>query len=72
METLFTLSCIGKYQQIFGAYFQEVEDKIVKMNGYSLMRKIVRNDAIKSDPPEVYNWRAFALAAAVHSWSNGE
>lgn len=29
------------------------------------MRKIVRNDAIKSDPPEVYNWRAFALAAAV-------
>lgn len=35
------------------------------MNGYSLMRKIVRNDAIKSDPPEVYNWRAFALAAAV-------
>jgi len=37
------------------------------MNGYNLMRKIVRNDAIKSDPPEVYNWRAFALAAAVLS-----
>jgi hypothetical protein len=39
------------------------------MDGYTLMRKIVRNDAIKSDPPEVYNWRAFALAAAVITFS---
>ncbi|KIV87704.1 hypothetical protein PV11_03234 [Exophiala sideris] len=29
-----------------------------------IIRKIVHNDAIKLDPPEVYNWRVFALAAA--------
>jgi hypothetical protein len=34
----------------------------------SFLRKIVRNDAVKLDPPEVYNWRVFALAAAV-SWA---
>jgi hypothetical protein len=31
----------------------------------SFLRKIVRNDAVKLDPPEVYNWRVFGLAAAV-------
>ena len=30
-----------------------------------IIRTIVRNDAIKLDPPEVYNWRVFALASAV-------
>ena len=30
----------------------------------SFIRKIVRNDAIKLDPPEVYNWRVFAIACA--------
>jgi hypothetical protein len=30
----------------------------------SFIRKIVHNDAVKLDPPEVYNWRVFALAAA--------
>ncbi|KAL1963326.1 hypothetical protein VTN77DRAFT_8447 [Rasamsonia byssochlamydoides] len=34
------------------------------MSGYGFLRRIVRNDAIKLDPPEVYNWRVFALAAA--------
>ena len=31
----------------------------------SIIRKVVRNDAIKLDPPEVYNWRVFAIACAV-------
>jgi hypothetical protein len=31
----------------------------------SFIRKVVRNDAIKLDPPEVYNWRVFAIACAV-------
>lgn len=31
----------------------------------SFLRRIIHNDAIKLDPPEVYNWRVFALAAAV-------
>jgi hypothetical protein len=35
------------------------------MGGYTILRRIVRNDAIHLDPPEVYNWRVFALAAAV-------
>ncbi len=30
----------------------------------SFIRKIVHNDAVKLDPPEVYNWRVFALACA--------
>ena len=29
-----------------------------------IIRRIVGNDAIKLDPPEVYNWRVFALASA--------
>ena len=28
------------------------------------LRVIVRNDAMKEDPPEIYNWRVFALACA--------
>ncbi|KAG7137412.1 Quinate permease like protein [Verticillium longisporum] len=29
-----------------------------------LMQKIVKNDAMKEDPPEIYGWRAFALACS--------
>jgi hypothetical protein len=32
---------------------------------YRFLRRAVRNDAIELDPPEIYNWRVFALAAAV-------
>jgi hypothetical protein len=35
------------------------------MLAYSVIRHIVKNDAVKVDPPEIYNWRVFALAAAV-------
>lgn len=28
------------------------------------IQKIIRNEAVRQDPPEVYNWRVFALAAA--------
>lgn len=28
------------------------------------LQKIVRNDAMRTDPHEIYNWRVFALAAA--------
>ncbi len=35
------------------------------MLGYNILSKIIRNDAVKLDPPEVYNWRVFALASAV-------
>lgn len=31
------------------------------------IQKIIRNKAIKQDPPEVYNWRVFALAVAACS-----
>ncbi|KAF2103767.1 MFS transporter [Rhizodiscina lignyota] len=34
------------------------------MAAYHVLSRIVRNDAVKLDPPEVYNWRVFALAAA--------
>lgn len=32
--------------------------------GAKLIRAIVRNDATKSDPPEIYGWRAFAMAGS--------
>ena len=37
------------------------------MTIHGLFRRIVRNDAIHIDPPEIYNWRVLALAASVHS-----
>ncbi|OAA56193.1 General substrate transporter [Niveomyces insectorum RCEF 264] len=30
---------------------------------YNLLRRMVRNDAMRDDPPEIYNWRIFGLAA---------
>jgi hypothetical protein len=35
------------------------------MTIHGFLRLIIRNDAIKIDPPEVYNWRVIALAASV-------
>ncbi|ERT01439.1 MFS quinate transporter [Sporothrix schenckii 1099-18] len=32
--------------------------------GAAFVRHVVRNDAAKLDPPEIYNWRVFALASA--------
>lgn len=31
----------------------------------SILRRVVRNEAIRIDPPEIYNWRIVALAGAV-------
>ena len=39
----------------------------IKMSIHAVLRRIVRNEAIKIDPPEVYNWRVLALAASVSS-----
>ncbi|KAI1864068.1 uncharacterized protein JN550_009088 [Neoarthrinium moseri] len=30
-----------------------------------VLRKIVKNDAMRSDPPEIYGWRVYVLAASV-------
>lgn len=35
------------------------------MTIHGVLRRVVRNDAIKIDPPEIYNWRVLALAASV-------
>jgi hypothetical protein len=32
---------------------------------YSFLKRVIKNDAIHLDPPQVYNWRVFALAASV-------
>lgn len=29
-----------------------------------ILQKVVRNDAMKTDPPEIYGWRVFALACS--------
>ncbi|KPI35518.1 Quinate permease [Cyphellophora attinorum] len=34
------------------------------MTIHGLLRLVIRNDAIKIDPPEIYNWRVIALAAS--------
>lgn len=35
------------------------------MTIHGMFRRIVRNDAILVDPPEIYNWRVIALTASV-------
>ena len=35
------------------------------MTIHGVLRRVVRNDAIKVDPPEVYNWRIYAFAIIV-------
>jgi hypothetical protein len=32
--------------------------------GYRIFSKIVHNEAMKQDPPEIYGWRAIALACS--------
>lgn len=32
--------------------------------GARFIRAIVKNDAVKQDPPEIYGWRAFAMAGS--------
>ncbi|CAH0042256.1 unnamed protein product [Clonostachys rhizophaga] len=34
------------------------------MTIHSVLRRVVRNEAIRVDPPEIYNWRVLALAAS--------
>ncbi|KAK2668768.1 Sugar/inositol transporter [Fusarium oxysporum f. sp. vasinfectum] len=34
------------------------------MTIHGMFRRIVRNDAIRVDPPEIYNWRVIALTAS--------
>jgi hypothetical protein len=35
------------------------------MTIHGVFLRIVRNEAIKIDPPQVYNWRVIALTASV-------
>lgn len=32
--------------------------------GATVVRTIVKNDAVKTDPTEIYGWRAFAMAGS--------
>jgi hypothetical protein len=32
--------------------------------GYKLFSRVVHNNAMKNDPPQIYNWRAIALACS--------
>ncbi|KAL1849121.1 hypothetical protein VTK73DRAFT_9963 [Phialemonium thermophilum] len=34
------------------------------MTIHSVLRRVVRNDAVRVDPPEIYNWRIIALACS--------
>lgn len=31
----------------------------------SLLQRVVKNEAMKQDPPEIYGWRVYALACSV-------
>jgi hypothetical protein len=37
------------------------------MSLYNVLKRIIRNDAIKVDPPEIYNMRIIALACSVNN-----
>lgn len=39
------------------------------MGLYYVLKRIIRNDAIKVDPPEIYNMRIIALACSVSNVS---
>jgi hypothetical protein len=40
---------------------------LVKMGlSTRILQKIVRNEAMASDPPEIYGWRVYLLACSVH------
>lgn len=43
----------------------EIEALGDKMTIHGMFKRIVRNDAIRVDPPEIYNWRVIALTASV-------
>lgn len=32
--------------------------------GVKFLSRVVRNDAMKEDPPQIYGWRVFALACS--------
>lgn len=36
----------------------------------TFLQRIVKNDAMKNDPPEIYGWRVFALAGSGMLLSN--
>ncbi len=36
----------------------------------TLLSRVIRNDAMKEDPPDIYGWRVVALASTVRLTSN--
>ncbi|KAL4732049.1 hypothetical protein ACLX1H_001056 [Fusarium chlamydosporum] len=51
-------------QCLFIAVRHEIEALGDKMTIHGMFKRIVRNDAIRVDPPEIYNWRVIALTAS--------
>jgi hypothetical protein len=36
-----------------------------------LLKKLVHNEAMKTDPPEIYGWRVYAVACSVSDVTQG-
>ncbi|KAH7235031.1 uncharacterized protein BKA55DRAFT_522408 [Fusarium redolens] len=47
-----------------GMFMQNPRERECVMTIHGMFRRIVRNDAIRVDPPEIYNWRVIALTAS--------
>ena len=39
---------------------------------YRVLKSVIRNDKFALDPPEIYNGRVFALAAAVSGYHSND
>ena len=66
------IAVLGRIEVAQASVPQEKVDQIdisstAKMSLHSVLRRIVRNEAIRVDPPEIYNWRVLALASSVGS-----
>jgi len=44
--------------------FQTRWTTYIELDKMGLLQKVVRNEAMKSDPPEIYGWRVFMLACS--------
>jgi hypothetical protein len=63
-------TCYSPYSGGEGAHIyhldqrSELKSKIVTMANW-LLKKIVHNDAMDTDPAEIYGWRVYLLACSV-------
>jgi hypothetical protein len=54
-----------KYQQRARIKLRLIKAPLLFAMAARFLQRIVKNDAMKQDPPEIYGWRVYALAVSV-------